>query len=178
MLVTSSWTHPTLIIDLEVLWKWGIISVRFPLPLENRVLSVEEQPPDVVKGKSVKFVHPPWRINSEPDYWDASAMASVLHDLCDNILSDFAPAFSANLLSTQVADVPPVHIQLRDPSRKPHNRKLCKPLPYNLLGVAKQLIDSLVKSSVPCQRNNIDHIKTFIKVTIMRHSSKYIVLKY
>ena len=45
-LVMSSWTHPTLIIGLEMLRKWDIVSDRFPLPLEREpgVLSVEEQP--------------------------------------------------------------------------------------------------------------------------------------
>ena len=122
------------------------------------MLSVEEQPQgqEQRQGKSVQFTRPPRRVYDEPNYGDADIINSVLHKLHEDVLSGYAPAFSSNLLPSKLMndDVSPVHIQLKD-LNKTYNWKLCKPLPFNLLGDAEQLIYSLVKSGVIAECHDV-----------------------
>ena len=72
----------------------------------------------------------------------------MLSHMRNDILSEFATAFSDVLRPGHVARIDPITIQLTDPTRKPPNCNIAHSLPYHLLGDAEALISSLVKADV------------------------------
>ena len=59
-------------------------------------------------------------------------------------MHDFQPAFSNNLDPSQVADVKPVKIHLKNILQNPTKITSCRAHPYNLVGEAEAHIQGLV----------------------------------
>ena len=154
VLVTKSWSYPYIILGLPVLHKWGIVPRNFPLPPVDcgDVMEIshgdKEAVPVDIGGKEPVFQPPKRRVYKEPDHGNTKAVSLMLSNMRNDILSDFAPAFSDELSPGHVAKIDPITIQLTDPTRKPPNVKIAHSLPYSLLGDTETLISSLVKAGI------------------------------
>ena len=78
-----------------------------------------EPEPAIIGGKEIQFNQPAQRIYVEPDYGDSSAVASALAQMKEDILADYAPAFSDTLGAGHVARIDPVTIELTNSNKKP-----------------------------------------------------------
>ena len=139
--MTKSWSYPYLILGLPLLQKWGIVPATFPLPPGEHGAVMEitqeevESVPENIGGKEVVFHPPKQRIFVEPDYGNSSAVMHMLANMREDILSDFAPAFSDVLGAGHVARVDPMTIELTDPTKNILIAKLVTPSHTAYLGM-------------------------------------------
>ena len=129
---------------------WGSISPYFPLPSPSDC----QQKIDVLAvhgGKSLTpFVRTSPRIFVEPDYARPEQVDTAINQLKEYILHDFGRAFSDNLDPSQIADVDPMKIHLKDMPIRPTKRTSCRALPFHLVGEAEAHIKGLVDAGVIC----------------------------
>ena len=91
---------------------------------------------------------PARRIYTKTNCSNKDETSSLSQKLREDVLSNFGEAFSNYLSNKHVANIEPVEIKLKDPDRKPPNRKVVRALPYNILGDSEDLIKSLLHAGV------------------------------
>ena len=138
-----------MLIGIHTLKDWGIIQQTFPLPPSPPEDQRETEVNVVSQGKkSTQLLVPPRRIFHDPDWLDQNQVQASLDDFKGKILANFPKAFSNTIDTSQVADVEPVKITLKDIQPSLSKRTTCKVLPYYVVGDAEKHIKNLVSQGI------------------------------